>query len=368
MDSLNRFMSSSDLSSLWQSPKANQYHANYESRCNTGYSFGTPCHFDAALSARYGPPGSLAQYVKEAQAQNYEDTRAQFEAFIDHASNTPLPSTGTIYWQMNKGWPSLLWFLYNNDGDQAGAYFGVREADTKVHALYALDNGTVTLDNLSNTTQSSLTVESKVYSLAGTVTDDRTSPAETLTSQQVLNTVLTPNVPATPAGTTYFVELLLRQSGTVIDRNVYWLSTTPDVVNWSKSLGSPVGTVSAYANLTGLNSLPGSAVSATATSARQSGPDGADVATTVTITNTSSSTVAFFLRADVRRGTTTGSLQSGDNELQSSVWQGNDITLFPGESQTLTVTYDSVDLNGATPVVTLSGWNVPQVSIPAPVP
>jgi len=368
MDSLNRFMSSSDLSSLWQSPKANQYHANYESRCNTGYSFGTPCHFDAALSARYGPPGSLAQYVKEAQAQNYEDTRAQFEAFIDHASNTPLPSTGTIYWQMNKGWPSLLWFLYNNDGDQAGAYFGVREADTKVHALYALDNGTVTLDNLSNTTQSSLTVESKVYSLAGTVTDDRTSPAETLTSQQVLNTVLTPNVPATPAGTTYFVELLLRQSGTVIDRNVYWLSTTPDVVNWSKSLGSPVGTVSAYANLTGLNSLPGSAVSATATSARQSGPDGADVATNVTITNTSSSTVAFFLRADVRRGTTTGSLQSGDNELQSSVWQGNDITLFPGESQTLTVTYDSVDLNGATPVVTLSGWNVPQVSIPAPVP
>src|SRR5215469_8495153 len=130
LDSLNRFMSAGELSSLWQSPRSNQYHANYESRCNTGYSFGTPCHFDAAVSARYGTPGSLAQYVEEAQAQNYEDTRAQFEAFIDHASNTPLPSTGTIYWQMNKGWPSLLWFLYNNDGDQAGAYFGVQEADT----------------------------------------------------------------------------------------------------------------------------------------------------------------------------------------------------------------------------------------------
>src|SRR5215469_16501352 len=123
-DSLNRFMSASDLSALWQSPKSNQYHANYESRCNTGYSFGTPCHFDAALDARYGTPTSLARYVEEAQAQNYEGTRAQFEAFIDHASNTPLPSTGTIYWQMNKGWPSLLWYLYNNDGDQAGAYFG----------------------------------------------------------------------------------------------------------------------------------------------------------------------------------------------------------------------------------------------------
>ena len=27
----------------------------------------------------------------------------------------------------------------------------------------------------------------------------------------------------------YFVELLLRQSGTVVDRNVYWLSTQQDV-------------------------------------------------------------------------------------------------------------------------------------------
>jgi exo-1,4-beta-D-glucosaminidase len=367
-DSLDRFMSSSDLASLWQNPKANQYHANYESRCTTGYSFGTPCHFNAALNARYGTPSSLTQYVEEAQLQNYEDTRAQFEAFIDHASNSPLPSTGTIYWQMNKGWPSLLWYLYNNDGDQAGAYFGVQEADTTVHALYALDNGAVTLNNLSNATQSGLTVESKVYNLAGTVTDDQTSPAETLTSQQVQTSVLTPKVPTTPAGMTYFVELLLRRGGTVIDRNVYWLSTTPDVVNWSKSLGQPVGTVSTYANLTGLHSLPTSAISAAATSALQPGPDGADTATTVTVTNTSSSTVAFFLRADVRRGTAAGGLQSGDNELQSSIWQGNDITLFPGESQTLTVTYDSSDLNGTTPVITLSGWNVGQVNIPAPVP
>jgi exo-1,4-beta-D-glucosaminidase len=367
-DSLNRFMSANDMSTLWQSSKANQYHANYESRCTTGYSFGTLCHFDAALDARYGTPSSLAQYVQEAQVQNYEDTRAQFEAFIDHASNTPLPSTGTIYWQMNKGWPSLLWYLYNNDGDQAGAYFGVQEADRTVHALYALDNGTVTLDNLSNATEAGLTIESKVYNLAGAVTNDQTSPAETLTSQQVLNNVLTPSVPTTPAGTTYFVELLLRQNNAVIDRNVYWLSTTPDVVSWTKSLGHPVGTVSTYADLTGLSSLSPSTISATATSALQSGPNGADVATTVTVTNTSSSAVAFFLRADVRRGTATGGLQSGDNELQSSLWQGNDITLFPGESQTLTVTYASSDLNGATPVVTLSGWNVSQVNIPAPVP
>jgi len=363
LDSLSRFMSAGDLSNLWQNTKANQYHLNYEPRCKAGYSFGTLCHFDTALSSRYGSWSSLAAYVKEAQAQGYENTRAQFEGFIDHANNTPLPSTGTIYWQMNKGWPSLLWSLYGSDGDQAGSYFGVQEANRSLHAMYALDNGTVTLDNLGNATQSGLSVEAKVYSLAGTVLDDQTASNITLTGQQVLNRVLTPKVPAGNPVQVYFVELLLKHSGTLIDRNVYWLSTQPDVVNWNKTLGQPQGTLSQYANLQSLQTLPQSSISATASTASQPGPDGADRATTVTVTNTSSSTVAFLLRADVRRGTASGQELSGDNELQSSIWQGNDITLFPGESQTLTVTWNSADLQGATPVISLSGWNVPKIDI-----
>jgi Ig-like domain-containing protein len=75
------------------------------------------------------------------------------------------------------------------------------------------------------------------------------------------------------------------------------------------------------------------------------------------------STVAFLLRADVRRGTPGGQELPGDNELQSSLWQNNDITLFPGESQTLTVTWNSADLQGATAVVSVSGWNVPKTDI-----
>jgi exo-1,4-beta-D-glucosaminidase len=362
LDSLNRFMSASDESNLWQSPKFNQFHLNYEPRCKSGYSFGTLCHFDTALSNRYGAWSSLGQYVQEAQAQDYENTRAQFEAFIAHANNTPLPSTGTIYWQMNKGWPSMLWTLYNNDGDQAGSYFGAQEANRTLHAIYALDNGTVTVDNLGNATQAGLSVEAKVYNLAGTVLDDQTASNISLTSQQVRTGVLTPRVPASPVQT-YFVELQLRQNGTLVDRNVYWLSTQPDVVNWNKTLGQPQGTLSQYANLTGLQTLPASSVSAIASTVNQAGPDGADRATTVTITNTSSSTVAFLLRADVRRGTTGGQELSGDNELQSSLWRSNDITLFPGESQTLTVTWNSADLQGATAVVSVSGWNVSKIDI-----
>ncbi len=365
-DSLSRFMSPAELSNLWQQPDYNQYHLNYEPKCSVGYSFGTLCKFDSALSSRYGSWSSLSQYIELAQAQNYENTRAQFEAFIDHSTNKPVPSTGTIYWQLNKGWPSLLWNLYGSDGDQAGAYFGTQEANRSLHALYALDNGTVTLDNLSGARQAGLSVESRVYSLGGKLLDDQTARGITLTSQQVRNQVLTPKVPTSAQAQVYFVELVLSQHGKVVDRNVYWLSTVPDVVNWAKTLGEPSGVMSQYANLKALQTLPASSVVATAATTRRAGPDGHDLTSRVTITNTSASTVSFLLRADVRRGTASGHVLAGDSELQSSLWQDNDITLFPGESQTLTVSYDSADLHGAVPVISVSGWNVAATDVAAP--
>jgi len=86
----------------------------------------------------------------------------------------------------------------------------------------------------------------------------------------------------------------------------------------------------------------------------------------VTITNTSTThTVAFFVRADVRRGTATGTELPGDNEVLPIAWSDNDITLFPGESQTLTATYNPSLLQGATPVVSIQGWNLTRFDVVA---
>ena len=141
------------------------------------------------------------------------------------------------------------------------------------------------------------------------------------------------------------------------------------MTNWSSTLGQPEGIISQYANLTALHTLPTSAVSVTAgdhtpdgTGRRGPGHYGHD---------------HEHLDVDCRASscaptcgaaTAAGQELSGDNELQSSIWQGNDITLWPGESQTLVVTYSSADLNGATPVISVSGWNVPKIDIAAPVP
>jgi exo-1,4-beta-D-glucosaminidase len=372
MDSIERFLSPADQAELWQDPAFNQYHTDYEPG-HTGYRFGTLFNLDRAMAERYGPWTDLAQYVEEAQVQNYEDARAQFEAFIDHSDNAPTPATGTIYWMLNKGWPSLLWDLYNEDYDEAGSFFGAQEANAPVHALYTYDDHTVTVDNLTGSARSDLTVESKVYNLAGTVLDDQTSAPLTITAQGVDNDVLRPRVPAAtspPAvASTYFVELVLRQGTAVIDRNVYWLSTQADVVNWKASAGSPQATLSQYADLRALKTLPTADVGvrvATAPTAAEPGAGRADV-TSVTITNTSpTATVAFFVRADVRRGTAAGTVRPGDNEVLPIIWSSNDITLWPGESETLTATYDAALLQGSVPVVSVSGWNVAGQALSAP--
>jgi exo-1,4-beta-D-glucosaminidase len=375
MDSIKRFMSPAERAELWRDPDAHQFHTNYESASgqHSGYEFGTLDNLDTAIKNRYGRWSSLSQYVEEAQVQNYEDTRAQFEAYIDHWDNYPTPSTGTVYWQLNKGWPTLLWDLYNYDYDEAGSYFGAQQANQDLHVLYAYDTGKVSIDNLTGVRQAGLSVQSRVYNINGRVLDNRTTTGSlSLAPQQVENGVLTPRVPAattppTPAQT-YFVELILRQHGTVVDRNVYWLSTQRDVINWHTTEGSPQADngspLSQYANMTALQSLPSESVRAAASTTRESG--GNDV-TSVTLTNPSlNKSVAFFLRADVRRGTASGTAQSGNSEVLPVSWSSNDITLWPGESETLAATYQAARLHGASPVVSLYGWNVPNAVYAAP--
>jgi len=377
LDSIDRFMAPFEQEALWREPAFNQYHTNYEPEIpgpgNEGYSFGTLYNLDRAIAERYGPPQSLEQYVQEAQAQNYETQRAEFEAYIDHADARPTPSTGIIYWMLNKAMPSLLWDLYNQEFDEAGSYFGAKEANRAVHALLAYDTHTVSLDNLTGSPQTGLSVHARVYSLDGRLLDERSASELDLEPQQVLQNLLTPALPADthppePAQA-YFVQLLVQQGGRTIDRNVYWLSTQQDEIDWPKTVGSTFATLSQYADLRGLRELPQAKLSVSASSHPEAGPDGADTSTTVTVENVSPTpTVAFLVRADVRRASADGSPANGDNEVLPVFWNEDDIALWPGETATLSAAYSSSALEGAAPVVSVSGWNVKTLDVPAPLP
>ena len=119
--------------------------------------------------------------------------------------------------------------------------------------------------------------------------------------------------------------------------------------------------MTSYANLTGLRSLAPSQVSVAA----HTTTDGGDDVTDVTITNTSTTPApAFFLRADVRRGSAAGAPGAGDNQVLPALWSDNDTTLWPGESETLQVRYAAAALRGASPVITVSGQNIAAQHVP----
>jgi Exo-beta-D-glucosaminidase Ig-fold domain len=111
--------------------------------------------------------------------------------------------------------------------------------------------------------------------------------------------------------------------------------------NRPKTLGQPPGTLSQYVNLQALKTLQAS-VTATATTTHRGGPDGAGLAATVMITNTSAApAVGFFLRADVRGAPRRELSSPGTTSCSPRSGSDNEITLWPGEWQTLTATYSS---------------------------
>jgi exo-1,4-beta-D-glucosaminidase len=355
LDSLARFLSDRGQAAIWNPASTHGLGSGPALSHTSPYSDYTGIarlgQYNTALWRRYGPWSNMATYQREAQAGGYEVTRALFEAYIGHSQDRANPSTGIIYWQLNKAWPSLQWELYGYDLDQTGVYFGAKKANEPVHALYAYDRRTVKVANLTNTRQTGLRLRAELIDLAGRVRLRRTAQVPALGSQDV-RSVLGPLVPPPGTSPTYFLRLRLLRGAEVLSRNVYWLSTKPDLLDWSHTIGKGTGAAYApggYADLTGLRQLPPAPVEVRATSHG----NGADGVTTVIVTNTGHrGAPAFLVRADVRRGGT-----QGDDQVLPILWTDNDVTLWPGESVTLVARYRSADLRGALPVVSVSGWN-----------
>ncbi|TCO53114.1 glycosyl hydrolase 2 galactose-binding domain-containing protein [Actinocrispum wychmicini] len=364
VDSLNRFLTPADQNQIWDVTSTNGKGTGPNIFHTSGYNDYTAIarlgRYNTPLWNRYGHWTDMASYQRIAQAGGYEVTRAQFEAYLGHAKDPVNPSTGLIYWQMNKAWPSLQWELYGYDLDQPGVFFGAKQANEPVHIMYAYDDGSIKVTNLTNQRQSDLRASVQFVDVNGTVRGSQQVAVPTLSTQDV-QTVLRPAVPA-GISSTYFLKLTLSQGGHEVSRNVYWLSTKADQVDYARTIGEGSGAEfvpGGYADLTGLQSLAPARIQTAAHTQR----DGDDLVTTVTVRNVSDRpTVGFMLRADVRRGAN-GRPLPGDNQVLPILWSQNDLTLWPGESQTITARYHGSALKGARPVVTLSGWNVGQQAL-----
>jgi exo-1,4-beta-D-glucosaminidase len=343
LSSLRRMMAPDALAALWKDPDARQFHA-----APFWSPFSRLTRFDEALAKRYGPPTSLEDYVNKAQLDNYANVRAQFEAYNAHMSARS-PSTGVIYWMLNSAWPSLHWHLINHDLNPAGAYFGAKRANEPVHIQYSYDSRAVMAINHTLVPLADLSARVRVYGLAGGAVYDRELHGVKLAANSATRLGAVPS-PKDIRGA-YFVELELSNGKkAVISRNVYWLSSEPDQLDWGKS-NFYVTPVSRYADLTALNQLPASEVKVTT----RTRPSGDEATTTVTVTvPRDAKALAFFLHFSVTNA-------QGD-PVVPALWSGNDVSLWPGESLTLAVRHPA-GRQGATNL-RLHGWNVGGQSLP----
>ncbi|MGW6449514.1 glycosyl hydrolase 2 galactose-binding domain-containing protein [Lentzea sp. NPDC055074] len=315
---LRSFMTDTELDALWRDPDSVQYHLSWSPW------FDHLGDFWHALAARYGAPTSLEDFVRKAQLMNYEVNRAQFEAHGRNALRASNPSTGDIYWLLNNAQPLLYWHLFDHSMTPSGGYFGARAGLERVHVQYSYDDGTVWVLGAAD----GMSAQTTVFELDGTVRSDATVP---VVGAGAVGTV---ELGASP---TYLVRLLLRDaSGAVVDRNVYWLSSTPDVADIGNSTWYHMPQTS-YADLKGLSALPRGQVSVSSAVS--------DGRTDVTLTNTSSS-VAFFVRVTLLRG-------EGGPEVAPALWSDNYVTLWPGEAVQVSASYRQELLGGLEPVVQL---------------
>ncbi|GGO90910.1 glycoside hydrolase family 2 protein [Wenjunlia tyrosinilytica] len=349
LDTLKRMMSPSELETLWKNPSAKQYH-----RSPSG-TFSDLKIFGNALGGRYGPPSGLEDYVRKAQLAQYEAVRAQFESYGRNATDGSKPATGVVYWMFNSGWTSLHWQLFDRYMDQGGAYFGAKKANEPLHIQYSYDSRSVVVVNNRHGSASGLTARVSLYNTDGTRKFDQSATGVSVPGDGGKAKALT--VPSDVGGlsTTYLAKLVLTDSsGKEVSRNVYWLSTKPDVLDWDNTDWYYTPTTS-YGDLKGLNSMAKATVTA---GARTTANGDGTATTTVTLRNTGTGrTPALLTDAHV--------VGADGTPVLPVEWNDNEVSLWPGESATLTATYRTSDLHGSRPSVRISGWNTATSTVPA---
>jgi len=288
--------------------------------CWTLHSGGGPFKdrdlFDSALSARYGAPRDLDDYVWKAQLACYEAERAMFEAY----ARRKYRATGVIQWMLNNAWPSLIWHLWDHALRTAGGYFGTKKACEPLHIQY--DDGENSVSVVSDLPQPSAELTARVRLIDLALCERFRHQAQLRVPADGVVTLC--QLPERSAlGRSHFLLLeLLEPSGALRSRNFYWLSSERDVVDWAKA-NWYMAPLAAGASFHALATLPEATIAL-------EGRETSAASQSFVLRNTGT-TLAFFTR--LRALTAEGA------EVLPAYFSDNYLSLLPGEALELGVSW-----------------------------
>lgn len=310
----------------------------WDYHCGKG-SFINVTTFTNSLYARYGNAASVSEYTVKAQVAAYESHRAMFEAY----ARNKYVSTGIIQWMLNNAWPSLIWHLYDYYLCPGGSYFGAKIACEPLHIMYSYDDKSIVAVNSYNQSFTNLKAQAYVYNLDATLKYQNEATV-TLEPDGIEKLFFLPEIDSLT--TTYFLRLTLEKAGgEQISTNSYWLSTIEDVLDHKKTTWIYTPT-SSYADFTALQRLE--EVTLQDTSILKHGIDEDTII--VTLTNPSTA-IAFSVHLKIVK-------DIDQKEVLPILWEDNYFMLLQGENREITARYKVSDLEGATPMLKVEGWNI----------
>ena len=334
LPSLKRFLPADHL---WPIDEYWNYHAGLE-------RFTDIKKFVNGLERRYGKPASLEDFLRKSQAMNYEAQRAMFEAY----GRNKYESTGVIQWMLNNAWPSIIWHLYDYYLVPSGAYFGSKKACEPLHVQYSYDDNSVAVFNGFDHAFSGTRVNATIYDINAKEKASQSATLDIPADSSVRALQLESVEDISP---TYFLKLELHDAtGKLVSENFYWLSTAPDRLDWAKRLEDVYTPQRAYADLTGLNTLPPAKLTVRSSMSQE----GNDRVIHASLEN-SSSTLAFLVHLRVARS-------KNEEDVVPIFWDDNYISLLPGEKRQLTARFESAKTGGDSTVLIVDGWNVASTS------
>ena len=316
MSTLESFESTTPKEDQWPINDTWAYHDWHES------GNGRVAPFNAELEAEFGAPTGLEDFERKAQMLNYVDHRAIFEGMN---ANLWSPNSGRLLWMTQPAWPSTMWQILSSDYDTQASFYGTKKACEPLHVQLNLATNQVDIVNTTNLAMTGLTISAKVFSLDDALLlqheEKRNAGADSLTHgfQLELGGLLSQDV--------VIVQLELRDAGDkIVSKNLYWLA----------------GKSANYRQLTHLAVVP---MKIKATAVASPGKD--ETTLTVQLTNT-------------------GKVVSLENKLTlfgpdkarvlPVYYSDNYVSLRPGETQTIEVTYATAAAKGHVQLA-LRGWN-----------
>lgn len=277
------------------------------------------------MVSRYGEAESMEDFCNKMQLMNATGYQGIFEA-AGHKLNE---IGGVMLWKINAAFPSVVWQVYDWFLQTNAGYYFMQNACEPVHIQLNLNDLKVTVLNRKYKPAPNLTASIEVFNI-----ESKSLFSEeayfSLGPSEVKVTESLAQVREKNKGILFVVLNLKDSGGRVVSHNVYWLSADGDYKDMNKLPETSV-TASLQKTINGSNENKYS----------------------VRIVNNSAK-IAFFLRPQ---------LIIGDEEVLPSYWSAGYITLAPSESTTLTVSCPVAELEGKSPVLKVSGWNVPEQTV-----